>query len=322
MSTLPPDDRLPPDFETTVPADDDVRVCYRHPDRETLVSCANCGRPICHECMIPAPVGFRCPECVRQQNGGARRARVVTRDQMRSRWSAGGLASRTAPATKALVAVNVAFFVFEMVLASGMALGGSVSMNTLTAIGALVPARVAEQNEYWRLLTSMFLHAGIFHLAFNMWALWIVGSFLERVMGTLRFVLLYFIAGLSGSVLVLLVGPERVATVGASGAIFGVFGATFLWAYLSRGRDMMADQLVRTMGIILAINIVISLVGSAYISWQAHFGGLIGGIAAFAAMRWGDKQGFRGRIGNDTWVALAGIFAVLFALVVWRVQTW
>lgn len=322
MSVPPADERMPADFDASMPDDVDVRVCYRHSDRETLVSCSNCGRPICHECMIPAPVGFRCPECVREQNQGASRARVVTRGQIRSRWGATGLTSRTAPGTKVLVGINVAFFLFEMALASGMALGGSVSSSTLVSIGALVPARVAVQHEYWRLLTSMFLHAGIFHLLFNMWALWVVGSFLERIMGTLRFVLLYFIAGLAGSVLVLVAGPEYVATVGASGAIFGVFGATFLWAYLSRGRDMMADQLVRTMGIILAINIVISFVGSAYISWQAHLGGLIGGVAAFAALRWGDKQGFRGKISNDAWVALGGIAAVLFALVIWRVQTW
>jgi membrane associated rhomboid family serine protease len=322
MSVPPADDRMPPDFDAPMPDDVDVKVCYRHHDRETLVSCSNCGRPICHECMIPAPVGFRCPECVREQNAGSGRARVVTRGQIRSRWGAGGLTSRTSPATKALVGVNVAFFLFEIVFATGMALGGRVSMNSLTAIGALIPARVAEHHEYWRLLTSMFLHAGIFHLLFNMWALWVVGSFLERVMGSLRFVLLYFIAGLSGSVLVLVAGPENVATVGASGAIFGVFGATFLWAYLSRGRDMMADQLVRTMGIILVINLLISVVGSAYISWQAHIGGLLGGLAAFAALRWGDKQGFRGKISTDAWVALGGIVAVLFALVIWRVQTW
>jgi membrane associated rhomboid family serine protease len=85
---------------------------------------------------------------------------------------------------------------------------------------------------------------------------------------------------------------------------------------------MMADQLVRTMGIILVINLLISVVGSAYISWQAHIGGLLGGLAAFAALRWGDKQGFRGKISTDAWVALGGIVAVLFALVIWRVQTW
>jgi membrane associated rhomboid family serine protease len=321
MSVPPTDDRLPADFDAAMPDDVDVRVCYRHPHRETLVSCSNCGRPICHECMIPAPVGFRCPECVREQNAGASRARVVTRGQIRSRWGAGGLAAKATPGTRVLVGVNVAFFLFEIVLSAGMVFGSGVSTRSLSSMGALVPARVALDHEYWRLLTSMFLHAGIFHLLFNMWALWVVGSFLERVMGTLRFVLLYFVSGLAGSVLVLIAGPEMIPTVGASGAIFGVFGATFAWAYLSRGRDMMADQMVRSMGIILVLNLAITFVGSAYISWQAHVGGLLGGLAAFAAMRWGDKQGFRGKMSTDAWVALGGIVAVLFALIVWRVQT-
>ena len=322
MSAPPPtDDHMPADFDTTMPDDIVVRVCYRHPERETGVSCSNCGRPICHECMIPAAVGFRCPECVREQNQGSSRARVVTRGQIRSRWGAGGVMSRATPATRVLIGVNVAFFVFEMVLAAGMVMGGGVATSTLVSLGALVPARVALDHEYWRLLTSMFLHANLFHILFNMWALWVVGSFLERIMGTLRFVLLYFVAGLSGSVLVLVAGPAYIPTVGASGAIFGVFGALFAWAFLSRGRDRMADQLVRQIGLILVLNLVITFVASSVISWQAHVGGLLGGFAAFAALRFGDRQGFRGRIGNDALVALGGVVAVLFALVVWRVQT-
>jgi membrane associated rhomboid family serine protease len=333
MSTLPPDDRppagdltpqddrMPADFDTAMPDDLEVRYCYRHGDRETGVSCSSCGRPICHECMIPAPVGFRCPECVRAQNAGGGRAKVVTRGQIRSRWGSGGLVSRATPVTRALVAINVAVFVLEMVLATGMLLGGGVSSSTLVSLGALVPARVALENEYWRLFTSMFLHANLFHIAFNMWALWVVGSVLERIMGSLRFVLLYLVSGLAGSVLVLVAGPAWVPTVGASGAIFGVFGALFAWAFLSRGRDFVADQLVRQVGIILVLNLVITFGFSSSISWQAHIGGLLGGFAAFAALRYGDKQGFRGPLSTDALVALGGVVAVLFALVVWRVQT-
>lgn len=322
MSTPPPtDDRMPQDFETALPHDLEVRYCYRHPERETGVSCSSCGRPICHECMIPAPVGFRCPECVREQNQSASRARVVTRAQMRSRWGAGGVVARAAPVTRALVVINVAVFVLELVVASGMALGGGVSVGSLTSLGALVPARVALDHEYWRLFTSMFLHANLFHIAFNMWALWVVGNYLERIMGSVRFLLLYLVSGMAGSVLVLVAGPEWVPTVGASGAIFGVFGALFAWAFMSRGRDMMADQLVRTIGFILVLNLVITFMWSSFISWQAHVGGLIGGFATFAALRYGDKQGFRGPIGRDALVALGGIVAVLFGLVVWRVQT-
>ena len=321
MSSPPPtDDRMPADFDTTMPDDLQVQVCYRHPERETGVSCSNCGRPICHECMIPAPVGFRCPECVRQQNAGGSRAKVVTRGEIRSRWGAGGIMSRATPVTRALVAINVGVFVLEMAISGGMLLGGGVSTSTLTAMGALVPARVALAHEYWRLFTSMFLHANLFHVALNMWALWVIGSFLERIMGPVRFLLLYLVSGLAGSVLVLVAGPEWVPTVGASGAIFGVFGALFAWALLSRGRDFVADQLVRQMGILLVLNLVMTFAWGS-ISWQAHIGGLLGGIAAFAALRFGDRQGFRGRISNDALVALGGVVAVLFALIVWRVQT-
>jgi len=327
MSTLPPedgvtprDDRMPADFETAMPDDLEVRYCYRHRDRETGVSCSSCGRPICHECMIPAPVGFRCPECVRQQNTAGSRAKVVTRGQIRSRWGAGGVMSRATPVTRALVVINVAVFVFELVLATGMLLGGGVSSSTLVSMGALVPARVAVEHEYWRLFTSMFLHANLIHIAFNMWALWVVGSFLERIMGPVRFLLLYLVSGLAGSVLVLVAGAPFVPTVGASGAIYGVFGALFAWALLGRGRDIVADSLVRQMGLILVLNLVFTFTWGN-ISWQAHIGGLLGGVAAFLALRYGDKQGFRGRISNDALVALGGVVAVLFALIVWRVQT-
>lgn len=322
MNTPPPtDDPMPMDFETSMPDDLEVRVCYRHPERETGVSCSSCGRPICHECMIPAPVGFRCPECVREQNARGSRAKVVTRGEIRSRWGAGGIMSRATPVTRALVIVNVAVFVLSMVLAAGMAMGGGVSSGTLVSLGALVPARVAQENEYWRLLTSMFLHANLFHLGFNMWALWVVGSFLERLMGAVRFALLYFVSGLAGSVLVLVAGPPSVPTVGASGAIFGVFGALFAWALMSRGRDALAASMVRSVGFILVLNLVITFTWSSVISWQAHVGGLLGGFAAFVALRLGDRRGFSGPISTDALVALGGIVAVLFALVVWRVQT-
>ena len=117
MSTTPEHPQaMPPDFETHMPDDLDVRYCYRHPERETGVSCSNCGRPICHECMIPAPVGFRCPDCVREQSAGSSRAKVVTRGQIRSRWGSGGVAATPGlSATKVLVALNVLMFIVELV---------------------------------------------------------------------------------------------------------------------------------------------------------------------------------------------------------------
>jgi membrane associated rhomboid family serine protease len=314
----PPDPGLPPDFEAEMPDDIDVRYCYRHSDRETGVSCANCGRPICYECMIPASVGFRCPECLKQQNAGDSRPRVVTRGDMRTRWSAGTRVIVGAPVTRALLIANVAVFALGFLL-SGM--GVSLPRyGTLDGFGALIPALVVLNDEYWRLFTSMFLHAGIFHLLFNMWALYIAGGYLERVIGSVRFVLLYFISGLAGSVLVLAASSPNTVTVGASGAIFGLFGALFTYAYMNRSRDLMAQQLVRSLGFIIVLNLVITFT-IPNISWQGHVGGLVGGAALIAALLQFGDRGLRGPLSRrELWIF--GIFiAALVALVALRVTT-
>ncbi len=312
---------LPPDLELAMPDDLDVRYCYRHPDRETGVSCANCGRAICYECMIPAAVGFRCPECLKEQQaaeGRATRTRVITRDQMRTRWATGGRAVVGAPVTRALLAANVAVFALDALLrAAGAPLP---RYGDLAGLGALIPALVVLNDEYWRLFTAMFLHAGIFHLLFNMWALYIAGGYLERVVGSVRFTLLYFLSGVAGSVLVLSASPPTTATVGASGAIFGLFGALFAYAYLNRGRDLMAQQLVRSLGFIIVLNLVITFT-IPNISWQGHVGGLVAGAALIAALvKFGDR-GLRGPLGpRELWVfGLAA--AVLVGLVVLRITT-
>ena len=205
MSSTPsqPGPELPPDFDMQLPQDLEVRRCYRHPDRETGVSCSNCGRPICHECMIPAPVGFRCPECVRQQNQG--RAKVVTRGQMRTRWTGGFVGSGRAEATRALLIANVVVFVVELALGATSLLGYATAR--MVDMGGLVPALVAQQHEYWRLFTNMFLHFNVIHILFNMWALWVVGGYLEALVGRLRFLMIYFISGLAGSALVMVAAP-------------------------------------------------------------------------------------------------------------------
>ena len=149
----PAGDQLPPDFETHMPDDLEVKHCYRHSDRETGVSCANCGRPICHECMIPAAVGFRCPECVREQRVGGSRARVVTRGQIRGRWGAGGaVTGRGAPVTRALVAINAIVFLVELVTGYSTLFGGSRAGSTVD-LGGLAPFQVLQQHEYWRMFT-------------------------------------------------------------------------------------------------------------------------------------------------------------------------
>ena len=150
MSTTPPIE----DFELRMPDDLGVEHCYRHPDRETGVRCANCGRPICHECMTPAAVGFRCPECMAEQRRGGGRPRVVTRQQTRSRWQQHRRLRRKLgiTVTKVLIAINVLVFLVELRPTR------RTDINQIVRLGGLVPAYVIERHEYWRLFASMFLH--------------------------------------------------------------------------------------------------------------------------------------------------------------------
>jgi membrane associated rhomboid family serine protease len=311
---------MPPDFETHLPEDIEVRVCYRHPDRETGVSCANCGRPICHECMIPAAIGFQCPECMRaQRTQQGSRARVVTRAQTRSRWQAGGmLGSGGFTATKALVALNVLFFLVELVTGASSFFGAGTG--SLVRLGAMVPALVVLNHEYWRMVSSMFLHLGLIHILFNMWALLVLGDFLERVMGTAKFLAVYILSGLAGSVMILVAGVPLQPTVGASGAIFGVFGALAVYAYLNRDRDHMARGILNQIVFLLVINLALTF-GLGGISWQAHVGGLIGGAATMLGLAQAGRRDPRGRFQAADWVVVAVVGLVLVALTWWRVST-
>lgn len=313
-------DQLPQDWQTDLP--DEVQHCYRHPNRETGVSCSNCGRPICHECMIPAAVGFRCPECVAEQRRDSGRGRVITRAQTRSRWQAGLAGSRGLTATKVLIGINVVVFLAEVVYgAAGLFAGGSTLR--MVHMGALVPAYVAVYHEYWRLFASMFLHAGLFHILFNMWALLVIGEYLEAVIGKVKFLLVYFLAGFGGSVFIMLLSPALVPTVGASGAIFGVFAALAVYAYVNRKRDLAAAAILRSVVFIIVINLVLTLVGGAagYISWQAHGGGILAGVAAMGALTVVGRKDAREALGGVDLALVLAVAAVLVALLLWRVQT-
>ncbi len=299
---------LPPDFETKLP--DDVRHCYRHHDRETGVSCSNCGRPICHECMIPAPVGFRCPECVKEQGGRGTRAKVVTRGQMRSRWDGalggygGGLS-----VTKVLVIINVAVFL----------LGLAPSVRAwLFDWGSLYVPAVLLDSQYWRMVTSMFLHSGIFHVLFNMWALWVVGGFMEAALGRGKFILLYFISGLAGSVLVVAT-LSLAPVVGASGAIYGLFGALAVHAFFNRA-DLQSQAFLRQILFIIVLNLVFTF-SLGGISWQAHIGGLLGGAATMFAMILGGRKDARRPFELADGLAVGGIAFALLLITAWRVLT-
>jgi membrane associated rhomboid family serine protease len=263
--------------------------CYRHPGRQTYVRCNRCDRYICADCMRAAAVGHQCVECVQ---AGARTIRQP-RTQFGGREQLG-----TPVVTYALIAINVAVFILEM---------ASRSLRTHLS---LWPWGVAE-GEFYRLVTSAFLHDGPTHLLLNMWALYVVGPPLEMWLGRLRFGALYALSGLGGSVLVYLLSPPNTPTLGASGAIFGLFGATFVV-----GRRLTLD--VRWVAAVIVINLVFTFVAPAVssqrISWQGHVGGLLTGALVAAAYVYPPKER-RNLIQAGVTVIVLAVFA---ALIWWR----
>lgn len=258
--------------------------CYRHPDRETGVSCSSCGRPICPDCMTPTPVGMRCPECASQKT------RVV-------RNPTGTPGAQTTPATYALIAINVVVFLIEIFNGPGGLSAGSGS--SFFVDFALAGPLVAE-GEWYRLITSGFLHVNIIHIGFNMFLLLILGRLLEPALGTPRFLVLYFASLLAGSFGVMLIEPNAL-TVGASGAVFGLAGAVFV---IARGRGM--DALAGEIGFLIVFNLVWSFIGPN-ISVGAHVGGLVGGIICALAIVAGEK-GMLGR--NHRPIEFAAMVAI------------
>ena len=199
-------------------------TCYRHPDRTTYVQCTRCQRYICPECMRDAAVGHQCEECVR---AGARTVR-------QPQTQLGGRAGSTTPiVTYGLIALNVLVFVAQS------------ASSSLERELTLSPRAVAADGDLYRLITSAFLHYGITHLLFNMWALYVVGPPLEMWLGRLRFGALYVLSALGGSVLVYLLAPLDSSTAGASGAVFGLFAATFVVAKEGQRRRPVGSGLDR-----------------------------------------------------------------------------
>jgi membrane associated rhomboid family serine protease len=227
-------------------------VCYRHSSRETGVSCSSCGRPICPDCMTPTSVGMRCPECARQ------RTRVRT------------LRSVPGPpvVTRALIAINVIVFLAET--ATGAPLGGGGGGTVWDHIVLYGPF-ISALHRYWLLVTAGFVHDGVLHIAVNMLSLYFVGTVLEPAVGRLNFAAIYVASLLAGSVGALLFQPD-IPTVGASGAIFGIFGALIVVAH-HRGIPIWQSGL----GFVLVINLIFS-VTFAGISIGGHLGGLAAGL--------------------------------------------
>jgi len=239
-------------------------TCYRHPGRTTRVQCSSCGRPICPDCMTPSPVGMRCPECSRQT--------TKVRSMPTAATAADGM-----PVTIALIAANVILF-----LASGrMSLSGSGGDSLFTNLALFGPA--VDAGDYWRLVTGGFLHGGFLHIAFNMYLLWIIGRELEPVMGSVRYAVLYLTALLGGSFGALLLAPDAV-TVGASGAVFGLMGATLIEIH-RRGFDPLRTGIFA----LIAFNLVLSFV-LPNVSIGGHVGGLVAGVLAALAFRFADER--------------------------------
>jgi membrane associated rhomboid family serine protease len=270
-------------------------TCFRHPNRETYVSCVRCGRPACPDCLRSAAVGQQCVECIREGNRTVRRGTALF----------GGKVAERPWVTWTLVAINVLVYLGEL-----------VNSNTLINDGAMVakfsPTIGVADGQWYRLITSAFLHAppgsgfGIFHILFNMYALIVVGPAIERLLGRARYLSVYLVSALGGSVLFYLLAAPVAVGFGASGAIFGLFGA---WFVLAKRLRLDLRQVV----VLIGLNLVISF-GVPGIAWQAHIGGLIAGGALTAAYAYAPRD-------NRTLIqvaATAGMVALLVIGVVLR----
>ncbi|MCJ1678658.1 rhomboid family intramembrane serine protease [Streptomyces sp. APSN-46.1] len=239
--------------------------CYRHPDRDTGIRCTRCERPICPECMISASVGFQCPDCVREGSGTGHRPPANA-----PRTVAGGtVAADPHLVTKILIGINAAVFLL------GLAVPELVVRLELLGRYVLFPGAPVEgvsTGEYHRLLTSVFLHVEWWHIVGNMLALWVIGGPLEAALGRARYLAVYLLAGLGGSALVYLLNAPNVPTVGASGAVFGLLGATVV--LVRRLRYEMRP--VMTMVVLMLVLTFVPF-GGMRVSWEAHVGGLITG---------------------------------------------
>jgi membrane associated rhomboid family serine protease len=271
-------------------------TCYRHPNRETWVSCVRCGRHACPDCLRQAAVGQQCVDCVRGAGQGTRVPRTVF----------GGRPIGSATVTWTLVAINVLVFLVEIAQPNVLYAWAMLGMPA-RIVGGGIESGVAG-GQYYRLLTSAFTSPGtslgglgFLDIAFNMWALIVVGPELERLLGRWRFLGVYLLSAIGGSVLYYYMAPYGLAA-GASGAIFGLFGAWFVVA-----RRLRLDT--RGIVLLIVINLVFSFVYRSEIAWQDHVGGLVVGAIITIAYAYAPRQ-------NRTAYQVAATVAVAAALVV------
>lgn len=257
--------------------------CYRHPNRQSFILCQRCGRTICPECQTQAAVGVQCPDCVREGRASIPRTkpRLVT---------AFSRTSRVPVVTYSIIAITVVMFGVQFIT-------GGTQGSVTRALMYWGPLTVAEP---WRMLTALVLHSGVVHILVNMYSLFIFGPILERMLGRVRFIALYLISGLGGSVAVLLLNPMT-PVIGASGAIFGLLGAFFIITRRLGGNSV---QLL----IVIGINLAIGFVPGFNISWQAHLGGVVVGAAVATVY-------FLTRRPQQKNVQIAGVVGITAALI-------
>ncbi|MEO5576925.1 MAG: rhomboid family intramembrane serine protease [Gaiellaceae bacterium] len=276
----------------------DVLRCYRHPDRETGVSCSDCGRGICTDCMTFGSVGIRCPD----HSGKAQGAKRVVQNVQRRSSTGTGIVTMT------LIGINVGIYLLQL------AGGASINANSgwIFEHGALYGPLVAS-GDWERLLTAAFLHYGPIHLGMNMLALLWIGRPLEDWLGPLRYILLYLVAGIAGSAGALIANTTAV-TVGASGAIFGILGAAIV---LERQRTYVLGGSAVTL---LVVNLAFTFAVPG-ISIGGHLGGLAGGALAILALsQLGRRSAVHSRIDLISIASLVAIGLLSVAVAYWKVR--
>jgi len=256
-----------------------ITTCYKHPDRETGVSCQRCDKYICVSCATPGAIGFLCPEDAKD------RVKIQRPSFAKSPFQA-------APVTIVLIAINVLVYIAQQL--------------NPDLTNWLLYAKYSQDTPYgslFRVLTSSFAHSPgqITHILFNMYSLYILGTIIEPMIGKLRFLALYLLSAFGGGIGVLLLAEVGVSVVGASGAIFGLMGA-----YLVLLRALKLDA--RQMYVLIGINLFLGFLPG--IAWQAHVGGLVVGAAvAFVLAKTRSRQQQSTQIG-----LLVGIVVVLAGL--------
>jgi membrane associated rhomboid family serine protease len=280
--------------------------CYRHPNREALIRCTRCDRPICPDCMRPASVGFHCPDDVDQA------ARTV-----RAPRNAFGARLLAYPpyVTGVLVAANVLVYLYTGVQSvRGIT---DPTSSSLFLRWQLFPQNVHADSDYYQLITSAFLHVSLLHLGSNMLALIVIGPALESQLGHWRYGAVYLLSALGGSTAVYVFGNSLGPTVGASGAIFGLFGAALV-LFRKLGLDL--QWLVG----IIVLNFVLTFSIDG-ISKLGHLGGFVAGMLSAVALNGMPQRGGGTARRPSTGAQLAGLGAVAFVIVLMvgiRTATW